>query len=431
MTGEVLKSFLVGLGFDVDDNSLNKFSRSIAIAQLKVNVLYDAVKNLAIGVGHAFADLTDEFEAFGYANRIITPLVNRAIVLRNELGKAYSAAGINLAQAAIGAYQLNLSVTKTKFAFEALYKSIGVKFFPLFIKLSEFFRKQIYANISKIRDVIASVVNSLFTIIKVVITLGERLWQILEGAYNLFVKLDAETNGWLSTLLKIAAAIELLVTFFSPLTAALTAVLLLYDDFKAFQEGRAHLFDWTKFIPVIDAVKAALRAVFETLKSLGIVAGDLIRVFGLLFTGKWSEAWVALKKTGSDILRYFANLANEIRSIGNALFAIGKWAIQVGGPLFGRLTSRSSDSFIDKLTGNKVTPIPVTPLGSTAGGNNAYSNQSNVNATLQSNITVTTNANPQQTADALSPIVSEHHQSFTDLFGPTKSGGNQNMSVPQ
>ena len=128
MTGEVIKSFLVGLGFDVDDAGLAKFNKSIKDATLKVTALYGSINATTGLIVKGLSDISEGFESIGYQYRIIAPSINKAILLRQELFKAYRAAGINIVQVVRNAVLLNFSLTKTKYALEAIYKSVGSRF---------------------------------------------------------------------------------------------------------------------------------------------------------------------------------------------------------------------------------------------------------------------------------------------------------------
>ena len=121
--GEVIKSFLVGLGFDVDDSSLSVFNNSIKTAALRVTALYGTINAFAGSMVYAFSKISEGFEEMGYQYHIIAPAINKAIVLRQELLKAYSSAGINIRKVIVDSIRLNMSLAKTKFAMEAIYKS--------------------------------------------------------------------------------------------------------------------------------------------------------------------------------------------------------------------------------------------------------------------------------------------------------------------
>src|SRR5882757_2288570 len=116
MTGEVIKSFLVGLGFDIDDASLAKFNKSIAQAATRVTALYGAIQVAATGIAYGITEISKGFEEMGYEYHIIAPAINKALLLRQELLRAYQAAGVNITKVIQNSIKLNLSLDKTKIA---------------------------------------------------------------------------------------------------------------------------------------------------------------------------------------------------------------------------------------------------------------------------------------------------------------------------
>lgn len=394
MSGDVIKSFLVGLGFDVDESSLAKFNKSIALATVKVTALSASIIATATAVGKGITSISSDFEELGYQYRIITPAINKAIVLRRELFKAYSSAGIDIQKTVLASLRLNMSITKTKYALDAIYKSVGSKFFGILTKQSDLFRQKIYANMPKIQATLESLVHFIFKALDAVTALGLRLWSILTRVFDFFVKLDKATDGWSTVILGVVAAWKLLNLSFlaTPLgmiIAGLAAILVLFDDFETWKEGGASLFDWTKFIPIIDATAAALTAVYNVLKSIGKVLGDVAAAIYLLFQGNFQGAWNAVKQAAVDALGYFHNLYLEIQSIWSLLKTIGSWVIDVGGGVITRLTSGSNDSLINKITGNLAnSPNGVPPAAPLGVGNTQNSSQTNVNANLQTSVHV-------------------------------------------
>jgi hypothetical protein len=328
MTGDVIKSFLVGLGFGVDDASLSKFNKSIQSATLRVTALYAAVNTAAAGIVAGIADISEGFEKMGYEYRIIAPAINKALVLRRELLKAYSAAGINITKVVQNSVKLNMSLAKTKFAFEAIYKSVGSRFFELLTKQSDIFRQQIYKNMPKIQNALERFVKFIFKAFEAVTTLGMRLWSILTRVYDFFVMLDKATNGWSTILVALTAAwyglnLAFLATPLGMIIAGLTAILALFDDFKTWQEGGKSLFDWGPFVPVIDAVTQAVKSLWGALNSVAEVIGNLILAFYQLFHSDNKGFWDSLKEAGQSVLDVFSKLWDAVKGLGSALGITG------------------------------------------------------------------------------------------------------------
>lgn len=271
--GDVIKEFLVGLGFDVDDSSLQKFNKAIATATARVTALYASIKVLSAAVFWSVSKISEGFEQMGYEYRIIAPAINRTLYLRQELLKAYRAAGINIQQVVKNAVLFNLSVIKTKYAFEAIYKSVASRFFPLLTKQLDVFRKNLYANMPRIQNGLERFIKFIFKAFEATTILGARIWSILTRVYDFFAKLHKATDGWSSIIFGVIAAWKLLnlsflATPLGMLLVGFAALLALWDDFKTFQEGGESLIDWgsraTKVIVGVGAAVAGLAAIIWT-----------------------------------------------------------------------------------------------------------------------------------------------------------------------
>lgn len=360
MTGEVIKSFLVGLGFGVDDTSLSKFNKAILSASTRVTALYATIKVAAAGIFWGISKISEGFEQMGYEYRIIAPAINKALMLRQALLSAYRAAGIDITKVVQQSVLFNFSLAKTKFALEAIYKSVGVKFLPMLTKQMDIFRTKIYANMPKIQSALERMVNFVFKAFEATTILGNRLWSILGRVYDFFKDLDTATDGWSTRILGVIAVWKLLNLSFlaTPLGMLLTglvAILALYDDFKTFQEGGESLFDWSKFLPVINAVASALDDAKEALGAMMRVGFGLvdafIKLFSLDFAGfketminMWSDITAAVSKT----IDYFKNLIG----VGSAL---GSWASS--------LVSSLGHSNAAPAMAGAMQPAPLMPQG--------------------------------------------------------------------
>lgn len=306
MTGEVIQSFLVGLGFEVDDSSLAKFNKAVGSAALKVTALFAAIKLTTGAIVYNISQISEGFEKMGYEYRIIAPAINKALQLRREMLKAYAAAGINITKVVQNSVRLNFSLAKTKFAFEAIYKSVASRFFPLITKQSDLFRAKLYANLPKIQAGLEKFINFIFKAFDAVTTLGGRIWSILTRVYDFFAKLHDATNGWSTIILGVVAAWKLLNLSFlaTPLgfiLTGLTALLALYDDFKTFEEGGKSLFNWGPAIPFINAVTHGVEKAIEVFRGLLDVVFDLVLAFQRLFHMDFSGFLDAFKDIGATI----------------------------------------------------------------------------------------------------------------------------------
>lgn len=387
--GDIIKSFLVGLGFEVDEKSLRIFNSEIAKSATRITAVYTAVNAFAGAIVYAFSKISEGFEEMGYQYHIIAPAINKAIVLRRELMKAYSAAGIDIRKTIVESVKLNLSLTKTKFALEAIYKSVGSKFFNLLRQQSDAFRKRLYENMPYIINALEKLVKTVFTAFKIVTILGGRLWSILSRVYDMFVTLDKATNGWSTIILGLAAAWRLLNLSFiaTPLGALLTgfvALLALFDDFKTWQEGGKSLFDWSAFVPTINAMVRALQSMKAVWLSIVDAIGNVVLAFYQLFHGDFDGFLDSLAQAGNALLGVFTNLWATIKGLGGTL-------LELGGFL--------GDQLQNFFGGNQQPNTSIAkPGGGTALGSTPPSNYQNMNANMQTQINIAGSPNADATA---------------------------------
>ncbi len=418
MQGDVIKSFLVGLGFGIDDASYAKFNNAIATATKRVAALAGIVELSAGGIAAGIAEVSKSFEQMGYEYHIIAPAINKALILRQELLKSYRLAGINIQKVVKDSIKLNLSLDKTKFAFQAIYKSVASRFFERITKQSDLFRDKIYANLPKIQRALESFVNFTFRALDWTNILGARLWSILGRVYDFFVLLHDKTNGWSTTVLALVAAwkflnLSFLATPLGRLLALGVAILELYDDLKTFQEGGKSLINWgsettkviTGLITVVGglalAVWGVVRAVEAYRAALALVKAVQLAVFA-------TNPFVLWAAGISAVVALLGALYYKWESIKKA-FSSGGLSEVISG----------AGRFLSGVGGNVLGAIGGAPLGSN-GGNTSSVNQ---------NLNQVTNVNVQGVADAqgvghvVSGAARENFDAVRDLIGSVRSGG--------
>jgi hypothetical protein len=393
MTGEVIKSFLVGLGFDIDEAGLAKFNKSITMAAVKVTALSTAVLAAAGGIGKAITGISEGFEDMGYQFHIIAPMINKTLVLRNEMIKAFQATGMNMTQVIRNSVKLNMSIDKTKFILEAIYKSVGSRFFTLMTKQSDQFRAAIYKNLPKIQNGLEKFIKFIFKALEAVHELGARIWEILTKVYDFFVMLDEKTNGWSTIILAVIAAwkllnLEFLATPLGMLIAGLVAIIALWDDFKVWKEGGKSLFNWRPFLPVIDAVKAALEGVWAVFNRLGELIAHIALAFVQLFHADFKGFFQSLKDSIGSVFSYFQSLWNLLKQLLGVGGALGTWA---QGLFQGKL-GNGIMNFLENPLGRPTT----SPVGS-----NVHNNANNMHVNQQTSINVVGAADSQATGKAV------------------------------
>lgn len=413
MTGEVIKSFLVGLGFDVDDASLKAFNASIKEASIKTLALGAAITGLTAAAVKNIADMSEGFEQMGYEFRIIAPAINKAIVLRREMLKAYSTAGINITKTVQASVKLNMSLAKTKFAMDAIYKSVGSKFFGLLTKQSDLFRDSLYKNMPKIQNALEKFVKFIFKAFEAVTTLGMRIWSILTRVWQFFVDLDKATGGWSTKILAVIAAWELLnlsflATPLGMLIAGLTALLTLYDDYKTFTEGGKSFFDWGPYVPSLKAVGAIFDSILQVIKALAGLVPDL-------FSSDWT-------KNIADVMK----VADAFAALNSAIEAlIRSFKIDwVNKALDWRAKADSSiKNFFTGGGGNAAANVENNPVGKPLGNpaGNVANSQTNQHVNQQTNINVSSTADAHSVGKSVAGEQSRVNFDFTrNLTGAAK-----------
>lgn len=394
MNGDTIKEFLVGLGFGVDDASLAKFNKSIQSASLRVTALYASVKVLAAGIFWSISKISEGFEQMGYEYRIIAPAINKTLVLRQELLKAYRAAGVDITKVIQQSVKFNMSLAKTQFAFKALAGSLASKFFPMLTKQMDVFRKNIYANMPVILAALEKFVNFIFKAFEVTTILGTRVWSILSRIYDFFVTLHKATDGWSTILMGVIAAWKLLNLSFlaTPLGMLLTgllAILALWDDFQVWREGGKSLFNWSSFIPTIDAVAQVIRSVRDALDGVFTVIFNVWGMLKALIALDWSAFGDRAADAFGGLVQIVTKLWETLKNLFGTAGALGEWAMQLFGGAAPQATSEQWKNWGQ---------VGVQqPLGTQA----AAGAQTNQNVTQQTEINVMGSADAQATSKAV------------------------------
>ena len=396
---DVIKSFLVGLNFKVDDASLSKFNNSIVSASKRVASLYAGIKLATAGIVTGIAKISEGFEQMGYEFRIIAPALNKTLVLRNELLKAYRAAGVDITKTIQSSVKFNMAMAKVQFTLKALAGSVASKFFPLLTKQADLFRSNILRNMPRIIAMIEKFVKFMFGAFEITTMMGVRVWSILQRIYDFFYKLHEQTNGWSTIILGVIAAWKLLnlsflATPLGMLIAGLTALIVLWDDFQVWREGGESLFDWTSFIPVIDAVANSLQSLRKILDGIMWALLNLGGAIYKIFSGKFDEAIEHAKELINGLKNAIVGTFEWLKNLMTPLGAMAGWV----GSLLGGGGSQPTAEQISKW--GKIGSNATLPNGvQSAAGNVSNTNQ---NVTQQTSINVMSSADADATARAVS-----------------------------
>lgn len=426
MGSEVIKSFLIGLGFSVDEGDLAAFNKALVSATLRVTALYASVQAMSAVIFQSVSSIASDFEKFGYEAHLIAPAINKTLMLRRAMLDAYSRAGIDIQKVVKESVIFNFSLAKTKFALDAIYKSVGAKFLPLLTKQMDIFRGKIYANMPKIQAALEKMIHFLFKAFEAMAILGHRLWDILGRVYDFFKKLDTATGGWSTIILGVIAAWKLLNLSFlaTPLGMLLTgflALLTLWDDFKTFKEGGESLINWggqtAKIMVGLVAGIAAVGAAFAAWSVISTAIG-LLKAFNLTLAvtnglALLAEApfWAIAAAIGAVVAALTAadakfnifggKLSGFFSGVGGKIldFAAGGAPAQNGAQGAAGATGAPGPlgNVIANLKNNPLLGGPQVPLG-TASQNN---NNQNINQTNHTNINVQGGPDAQANAKAV------------------------------
>ncbi len=371
---DVIKSFLVGLGFDVDDASLAKFNKAISNASVKVLGLYAAVKVSAAGIFYSISKISEGFEDMGYQLRLVAPAVNKMLLLRQAMLQAYRAAGVDLTKVVRQSILFNFSLAKTKFALEAVYKSVGARFLPLLTKQMDVFRSKIFANMPKIQNALEKFINFIFKAFDATVQLGMRVWSILGRIWDFFKKLDDATDGWSTRILGLIAIwkflnLSFLATPLGMLIAGFVTLLTLWDDFKTFQEGGQSLINWgSQTVKVIVGITTAI-------VGLGVAIGAILGVMKAWAAVQWLvNLAMAANPLGLFIIGVTAliGLLTTLAYKLGYLKSIGSFFGDLGGKVMNVLGSGGPQSSVN----GPLTPAPLLP--STGGNMQKVSQETNI-----------------------------------------------------
>lgn len=319
MTGEVIKEFLVGLGFGIDEAGLKKFTETIKGAAVRVGLIASAVGAAAAGIFAGVTNISEGFEQMGYEYRIIAPMLNRTLQLRQALLKAYGQAGINITKAVQQSVIFNFSLAKTKFQLEGIYKSVGMKFLPMLTKQMDIFRGKVVANMPAILKFLSGVVQLVFSAFEMITILGTRLYELFKKVWDGLKALDDATNGWSTKIMLVYAAWKILnLAFLSTpigiLITSIVALIALYDDFMVWKEGGESLIDWG------DKMQGTLGVLIAVIA--GIAPAIAIAKLAM-------AAWATVTSVASGIASAFGAVMSVVRT-AVLLFNLALYANPIG-----------------------------------------------------------------------------------------------------
>lgn len=246
--------------------------------------------------------------------------------LAGEFDALYSAAGVDLNQAAEASGLFNDALDRLRMTFDAVKTAVAVKFMPQITRGIDTVRKFLIQNLPKIINAITPVINIILRIAEAFITLAGRIASGAMTVIGWFVKLNDATGGWAGYILMAAAAwkylnLAFLKTPLGMMIALAAAVALLIDDFLTFKEGGDSLIDWgSGFGIVMQGVTAALTGflAYLALSKAAVIAMTVA-----------TSAWSAITSIANGVMAaartavLLFNLVLYANPIGLVVAAIG------------------------------------------------------------------------------------------------------------
>jgi hypothetical protein len=343
--------------------------------------------------------------------------------ISSELKNIDSATGFDLSKAIAqskqfsGAWRgMQTEINLVKMLFDKMRESIAVRMMPGIqagienvTRAIENARHFIMDNAKQIEDALQPILEAVVSIGSAVARLTGRAFQLMgeliKPVIDIIIKANDETHGWLFKILALTAAwkmfnLSFLVSPIGLIIALGAALLLLYDDWKTWEEGGESAIDWGS---------KTVKQIKDVVVGLGLLAASIIIVKGLFM------AWAIASKVAAAAQMAF-NVVMTMNPIGLVIIAISalilagyelvkhwdvvkkwfheffdwfekKWAIVSG--ITDKISGMVGDSF-HKIEGS----ITGNPLGADTAAKNVTANQ---------NTTIHVNGaqSPQATAQAV------------------------------
>ncbi|EIU7558134.1 lytic transglycosylase catalytic [Providencia rettgeri] len=178
----------------------------------------------------------------------------------------------------------------------------------------ERFTELLVKNFPTIEKIILKIVNAILTLTEILNHLVYRAGKGIRDLIGWWHTLDDSSKGLIKTFGLVLAAWWALNKGFltSPIglmIAALTALLLLWDDYQTWKEGGKSAIDWSEWEGTIDSVTESLQKIWEWATGFVDMIGGWENVFwgfALFLGGKWLLSILAtLTKVGAGFIRMF------------------------------------------------------------------------------------------------------------------------------
>jgi len=369
MNGDVIREFLVGLGFQVDEAGLRRFNDGLAKAAKGAMNLAKEVVAAGAAVAVGVVKIASQFEDLFYASQRLRSSVADIKAFTFAVGQVGGDAkgarqdlenmmralrenpGNETIFAAIGAQSRNakgemLGAVDLANNFAKAAKKLDPSQYPALVQYAEMLGiseqtlqamirgtdefadryKAMAKSFGMSQDEAAESSakfrqNARFLLAWLELAAG-KLAMIAEGPIgrliDVLAKADKATGGLASTGLVLVAVLGGVAAIVGPVAALVlalaAAILLLWDDFQTWKEGGTSLIDWDKWAPGIDAAMAALAVLWDAVKALWSAIVALGETLGVT-----DKTLVALAQGG---LAYVAGALNNLADLIKAIAAL-------------------------------------------------------------------------------------------------------------
>lgn len=460
------KVFDAGRGLKESQESFKRLGISLKDTQGNVKTtdkLFLEISDKIAAMPAGLLKTATAMDLFGRSGAKMIPLLNSGSQAIIEAGKELDEFGIVMGvDAAEASEKFNDSLTTIKFILEGFKNVVGARLLPLFLQATRAFIDWLKVNREIIKVKVYDFVISLVRVFKQFLLVGKDIYTFLGGlierlggiekafrlleiavgffvAYNLantFIGIASAAGKLATALLGVAGAATLadIAIAAIPLLIAAIAVAayLIYDDIKAFLEGRPSAFGafYEKALPVVQKLKQLWSTFTATLSDYWLVfKTDMLPIIEDFVSRLWGM---------SEPLRTFLSYLYEITpllKIMGELFKASPFAI-----LFKTLDwsnqavrKRADEIRADQNRGRGIEPVdkaeldrvweeqtnpfggtvgppgfndllnPAPPAGiSTSGGGSTQNNQLSVDQKIEVN--VETGADPDKIAETVRKV---------------------------
>ena len=310
----------VQLGVQLKDNHGKIKTTDLLLLELsdKFKKMPDGVRKTALAI-----------DLFGRSGARMIPFLNEGSLEIKNLGKELEDFGLVMGQdTAKAGEKFNDSLIKIKVILTGIKNIVGAKLLPLFLQLTQRFIEWLKVNREIVKQRLTDTINALVTALKTLIDVGKIVFGVLEKVSNALGGAERATKLLLAVLgllyvgrlvvgfisltkvlwgvasafagVDIAAA-AIPLTIAAAVVAALASIYLMYDDIKAFVEGRPSLFKpfYEKTIPVIKSIQESWQSLTSFLSDAWLVFTSdivpLLKFFGEMMIAPFKNAYEWIK----------------------------------------------------------------------------------------------------------------------------------------